>query len=323
MPSDRPHRVVVLAQDGAYPFELGIPARVFGATDGLYEVLLCTPTGGPIETNAGFAVTPSTGSEVLATADTVIVAPVDPWRLRPELSAETAAALDLVRSDARLVSICTGGFTLAAAGRLAGRTAATHWQCAPLFRSWFPDIELDEHVLFTGDATVMTSAGAASGIDLCLHLIRVDHGVEVATTAARRCVVAPHREGGQAQFIERPVPDAPDLSTSPTREWALARLAEPLTIERMAQHAHMSARTFVRRFRADTGLAPGQWVTQQRLAAARSLLETTDLPIDEVATAVGYATATSLRRHLAARLGTSPSSYRTAYRGREDVLAGV
>ncbi|MDO7882951.1 GlxA family transcriptional regulator [Salinibacterium soli] len=311
------HRVVVLAQEGAYPFELGIPARIFGATDGAYDVQLTTPTGGAITTNAGFSVVPAVGPDVLRTADTVIVAPVDPYQLRPSLTAEMEAALALVRPDARLVSICTGSFTLAAAGLLVGRTAATHWQCAPLFRDWYPDVELDENVLFSGDSSLVTSAGAASGIDLCLHLIREDHGVELATLAARRCVVAPHREGGQAQFIERPIPDAPDLSTSATRAWALERLADDLTIPRLAQHAHMSERTFVRRFRADTGLAVREWLTQQRLVAARRLLETTELGIDSVAAEVGYATATSLRRHLATHLGVSPTTYRRSHRVRD------
>ena len=313
MTVDHPHRVVVLAQEGAYPFELGIPSRVFGATDGVYQVDLCTPTGAAIMTNAGFSVVPTVGLEALERADTVIVTPVEPTFLRPSLSDEVAAALDRVRTDARLVSICTGGFTLAAAGLLTGHKAATHWQCAPLFRSWFPQIELDENVLFTGDAGVLTSAGAAAGIDLCLHLIREDHGAELANHAARRCVVAPHREGGQAQFIERPVPDAPDLSTSNTRAWALEHLSDMLTTVELAKHAHMSERTFARKFHAETGLSPRKWITQQRVVAARRLLETTDLTIDDVASAVGYSTATSLRRHLTAQLGVAPNAYRQAH----------
>ncbi|MDH6182562.1 transcriptional regulator GlxA family with amidase domain [Microbacteriaceae bacterium SG_E_30_P1] len=314
MHSTSAHLVVVLAQEGAYPFELGIPSRIFGATDSAYDVQLSTPTGEPITTNAGFDVVPSVGPEILASADTVIIAPVDPRMLRPHLTVEMESALERVRDDARLVSICTGSFTLAAAGRLIGRTAATHWQCSPLFRDWYPEVELDENVLFSGDGSVMTSAGAAAGIDLCLHLIREDFGVEVATQAARRCVVAPHREGGQSQFIERPIPDAPDLSTSSTRVWALERIADDLSIARLAQHAHMSERTFVRRFRADTGLAVGEWITQQRIAAARHLLEATDLSIDSIAAEVGYATATSLRRHLASQLGLSPTAYRRTHR---------
>jgi transcriptional regulator GlxA family with amidase domain len=309
-----PHRVVVIAQQGAYPFELGIPSRIFGATDGAYDVALCTPTGHAITTNAGFDIVPAVGPEALEEADTVIVAPVDPAYLRPRLDDDMREALLRIRPGARVVSICTGGFTLAAAGILAGRTATTHWQCEPLFRKWYPDIDLDENVLFVDEGDVLTSAGAASGIDLCLHLIRLDHGSEMATRAARRCVVAPHRDGGQAQFIERPVPDAQDTSTAATREWALTQLGEPLTVSVLARHAHMSERTFARRFRAETGLAPRQWLTRQRLAAARELLETTDIGIDAIAASVGYATATSLRNHLAAALGVSPMTYRHTFR---------
>ncbi|TAJ46503.1 MAG: helix-turn-helix domain-containing protein [Herbiconiux sp.] len=309
--------MVVLAQNGAYPFELGIPARVFGASDEAYEVVLCTPTGEAITTNAGFDVLPARGPDALSEADTVIVAPVDPAYLRPELTDDVRAALAMIRPGTRIVSICTGGFTLAAAGILTGRAATTHWQCEPLFRKWYPQIELDENVLFVDNGDVLTSAGAASGIDLCLHLIRLDHGVEAATRAARRCVVAPHRDGGQAQFIERPVPDDPDTSTASTREWALARLAEPLTLSALARNAHMSERTFARRFRAETGLAPRQWLTGQRLALARELLESTDLGIDAIAAAVGYATATSLRNHLGAALGVSPLAYRHTFRSTE------
>lgn len=311
-----PHRVVVLAQHGAYPFEVGIPARIFGAADGAYEVTLCTPTGGAITTNAGFDIAPTAGPEALRTADTVIIAPVDPRVLRPGLSDEVRDALASIRADARIASICTGVFTLAAAGLLDGRAATTHWECEPLFRSWYPRIELDEKVLFTDGGRVLTSAGAASGIDLCLHLIRTDHGSELANRAARRCVVAPHRDGGQAQYIARAVPDPKDASTSRTREWALQRLGEPLTLAGLARHAHMSERTFSRRFRDETGLAPRQWLTEQRLGLARELLETTDQGIEAIAAAVGYATATSLRTHLSAALGVSPATYRRTFRSR-------
>lgn len=314
MPLAAAHRVAVLAQDGAYPFEAGMPARVFGAADEAYEVVLCTSDGGPIHTNAGFDITPSVGPEALATADTVVIAPVEPYSLRRELSGEVGDALARVREDARVVSICTGGFTLAAAGLLDDRRATTHWQCAPLFRRWYPRIALDEDVLFTSDGRVHTSAGAAAGIDLCLHLVREDHGAELANRAARRCVVAPHRDGGQAQFIERPVPNASDQSTSATRAWALGRLRDALTITDLAAHAHMSERTFARRFLDETGVTPRRWLTQQRLAAARELLETTALDIEAISAEVGYATSASLRRHLSAALGTTPSRYRMTFR---------
>lgn len=309
-----PHLVVVLAQDGAYPFELGIPSRIFGAADGAYSVALCTPTGDSIMTNAGFSIVPPAGPELLSRADTVIITPVDPSLLRPDLTADVERALSLIRPSARVVSICTGVFTLAAAGMLAGRVVATHWQCAPLFERWYPEVELDQNVLFVDGGDVLTSAGAAAGIDLCLHLIREDMGADAATRAARRCVVAPHREGGQAQFIERPVPESADTSTARTRAWALGRLDQSLTLAGMARHAHMSERTFSRRFHAETGLAPRKWLTQQRLGVARELLETTDLPIEAIAARVGYATSTSLRNHLGDLLGVSPGTYRRTFR---------
>ena len=307
------HRVAVLAQDHVYPFELGIPAPVFDAADAGYEVAVCSPDGGSILTNAGFRVTPDHGPEILAEADTVIVVPVDAHRLTRDVSPAMRKALASIRRDARVVSICTGGFALAAAGLLDGRRATTHWECAPLFRSWYPDIELEENVLFVHDGDVHTSAGAAAGIDLCLDLVRADHGSRIAGRAARRCVVSPFREGGQAQFIQRPVADAPDTSTAPAREWALAHLDQKITVADLARFAHMSERTLVRRFTDETGIAPRRWLTLQRLARARELLEESELSIEEIAAAVGYATATSLRNHLTVEVGLLPAAYRRSF----------
>ncbi|MFJ4989957.1 GlxA family transcriptional regulator [Streptomyces sp. NPDC088732] len=312
--SERPHKVAVLALDGVYPFELGIPARILGSADDAYEVVVCSVDGGPVETNAGFRVVPQHGPEVLETAHTVIVTPVETARIGREPAPEVAAALARIRPGARIASICSGVFVLAGAGLLDGRPATCHWESAEQFRNWFPRIHLDEDVLFVDDGDVLTSAGAASGVDLCLHLIRTDHGAQLANRAARRCVVAPFREGGQAQYIDRPVADDPADSTSATRQWALERLTEKLTVEQLARHAHMSPRTFVRRFHAETGLPPGQWLTRQRLAHARSLLESTDLTVDQIAYEIGFATAASLRQHLNAELGVSPQAYRRTFR---------
>lgn len=309
----RPHLIAVLAQDHVYPFELGIPARVFTAADAGYEVRVCSADGNPVVTNAGFRITPEHGSEILAIADTVIIAPVDAYHLSREVTPAVRAALGSVRDDARIVSICTGGFTLAAAGMLDGRRATTHWECAPLFRSWFPGIDLEENVLFVHDSGIHTSAGAAAGIDLCLDLVRADHGARAANRAARRCVVSPFREGGQAQFIERAVADSPDTSTGLVREWALAHLDEKITVADLASLAHMSERTLVRRFTDETGIAPRRWLTLQRLARARELLEESELSIEEIAAAVGYATATSLRNHLTAEVGLAPAAYRRTF----------
>lgn len=223
----RTHRVVVLALDGVYPFELGIPSRIFGAADGHYETLTCTVDGRPVHTNADYTIGVRHGPEVLATADTVVIAPVAPERVTAELPDGVAGALALIRPDARVVSICTAAFVLAAAGLLDGRRATTHWRVADLFRRMHPQVDLDPDVLFVDDGRVLTSAGAASGVDICLHLVRKDHGSELANKVARRCVVPPFRDGGQAQYIEQPVPESGAASTAATRAWALERLDAP------------------------------------------------------------------------------------------------
>ncbi|MGP4007393.1 GlxA family transcriptional regulator [Streptomyces sp. 4N124] len=306
-------RVVVLALDGVYPFELGIPSRILGAADGRYEVLTCTVDGRPVRTNADFSITVEHGPEVLATADTVIVAAVSPSLVTAELPDAVAAALALIRPEARIVSICTGAFVLAAAGLLDGRTAATHWNLADTFRRMFPHLTLDPDVLFVDDDRILTSAGAASGVDVCLHLVRKDHGSELANTVARRCVVPPFRDGGQAQYIEQPVPEAGAASTSATRAWALEHLDEQLTLAHLAAHARMSLRTFARRFHDEVGLSPGRWLIQQRVARARHLLEASDLSVDQIAGRVGFATGASLRQHLHAAIGVSPQAYRRTF----------
>ncbi|WP_406836120.1 GlxA family transcriptional regulator [Streptomyces sp. AHU1] len=310
---ERAERVAVLALDGVYPFELGMPSRILGAADGHYEVVTCTVDGGPVATAADFSVTVDHGPEVLRTADTVVIAAVTPSRIAASLTDETAAVLALIRPGTRVVSICTGAFVLAAAGLLDGRRATTHWCVTDEFRRMFPRVDLDPDVLFVDDGDVLTSAGAASGIDICLHLIRRDHGSELANKVARRCVVPPLREGGQAQFIEQPVPEPSTASTAATRDWALARLGDPLTLNDLAAHAGMSLRTFARRFNDEVGLSPGRWLIQQRVSRARHLLEASDLPVDRIAGEVGFATGASLRQHLHATIGVSPQAYRRTF----------
>jgi transcriptional regulator GlxA family with amidase domain len=309
------HRVVVLALDGVYPFELGIPARVFGAAWGRYEVLTCSVDGSPVTTNSDFSVTVQHGPEVLRTADTVLLPPFDTSLLTPELPPGVGEALAAVRPGTRIVSVCTGAFVLAAAGLLDGRPATTHWALADTFRAWYPHVALDPDVLFVDDGDVLTSAGAASGVDVCLHLVRQDHGAAVANQVARLCVVPPWRDGGQAQYIQHPVPEASANGTSATRQWALENLHEPLSLADLAGHARMSLRTFARRFSEEVGMSPGRWVIQQRVDRARHLLETTDLAGDVVHGQVGFAGGTSLREHLHAAIGVSPLAYRRTFRG--------
>jgi transcriptional regulator GlxA family with amidase domain len=309
------HRVVVLAAPGVYPFDLGIPQRVFGAADGRYEVVTCTIDGRPVRTTADFSVAVEHGPEVLRTADTVIIPPIQTSDPSRQKSADLAQVLAYVAPGTRIVSTCTGAFVLAAAGRLDGRRATTHWMAADTFREWYPEVDLDPNVLFVDEGDVLTSAGAAAGIDVCLHLIRKDHGSEVANHVARICVVPPWREGGQAQYIERPVPPATASGTSAAREWAMQNLHKPLTLSDLAEHSNMSLRTFARRFAEEAGMSPGRWLIQQRVDRARHLLESTDLAVDEIAGQVGFAGGTSLREHLHAAIGVSPLAYRRTFRG--------
>ncbi|MCP3757199.1 GlxA family transcriptional regulator [Streptomyces sp. TBY4] len=323
------HRVAVLALEGVAPFELGMPSRVFGNARGpggsfLYEVTVCTPDGRPVQSDAGFSIGVSAGPEALEAADTVIIPPTHclPGLVRGEpLPPALAEALARIRPGTRIVSICTGSEVLAAAGLLDGRPATTHWVHAPEFRRAFPRVELDEDVLFVDDGDILTSAGVAAGIDLLLHLVRADHGSAVANLTARLCVVPPWRDGGQAQYIVRPVPDPTIATTTATRAWALERLTEPITLAELAAHARMSLRTFTRRFRDEVGMTPVQWLTGQRLELARHLLESSDLPVDLVAHRSGFGSANSLRQHMRSALGISPIAYRRTFQPNSSAVA--
>ncbi|MFK4145900.1 GlxA family transcriptional regulator [Streptomyces sp. NPDC004065] len=319
----RVHRVAVLALDGVIPFELGIPHRIFGrprdaAGRPLYEVVTCSARPpGPVQTDADFTIDVAHGPESLAAADTVIVPAsyeLGPVYEQGVLTGELADAFARLRPGTRLASICTGVYVLAAAGLLDGRPATTHWADAGRFQRMFPQVKVDADVLFVDDGDVLTSAGVAAGIDLCLHMVRRDHGAAVANDVARRTVVPPHRDGGQAQYIDRPVPDPQLATTTTARAWALERLHEPIQLRDMAEQEAMSVRTFTRRFREEVGISPGQWLTQQRVERARRLLESTDLSVDRVARESGFGTAQSMRQHLQAALGVTPTAYRRTFR---------
>ncbi|GAA4914668.1 GlxA family transcriptional regulator [Streptomyces coeruleoprunus] len=319
-----PHRVVVLALPGLLPFELGIPHRIFGRAKDpetgrrLYETVTCGLAAGRVQTDADFAVEVRYGPEALATADTVVVPAsyeLGPVYEEGRLTDELAAALAHIRPGTRLVSICTGGYVLAAAGFLDGRPATTHWASAERFQRLFPSVRVDADVLFIDDGDVLTSAGVAAGVDLCLHIVRRDHGSAVANDVARRTVVPPYRDGGQAQYIQRPVPEPRLATTSRARAWALDRLHEPLQLRDLAARESMSVRTFTRRFREEVGLSPGQWLTQQRVERARHLLESTALSVDEVARRTGFGTAQSLRQHFQSATGVPPTAYRRTFVG--------
>jgi len=304
------HRVVVLALDPVVAFDLATPAQVFR---GPYSFAVAAVEPGPVPTSSGFAIVADHGLDELARADTVIVPGYDSIDVAPP-----AAALDALRAaharGARTVSICTGAFALAHAGLLDGRRATTHWQWAHLLAEWFPAIDVDPGVLYVDEGDVLTSAGVAAGIDLCLYLVRQDHGAEVAARVARRIVVAPHRDGGQAQFVEQPLHDEGEAGLEATRAWALERLDTPLDVAAMARHAGVSERTFARRFRAETGTTPLQWLLARRVLDAQRLLETSDAPVEDVAARVGFGTAASLRQHFGRHNATTPTAYRRAFR---------
>jgi transcriptional regulator GlxA family with amidase domain len=316
------HRVAVLVRDGVMPLELGAVHQIFrqarspgGAP--LYEVTTCAPVAGPVRTDADFRVDVVAGPEALAVADTVVVpASHDPHAtdFTGVLAPDLAAALNRVPAGARVASVCTGAFVLAAAEWLDGHRATTHWRSAALLARLFPRVRVDPDVLFVDEGQVLTSAGEAAGIDLCLHLVRRDHGAGVANEVARATVVPPYRDGGQVQYIPRPAaPTGP--GTAAARQWALEHLGEPVSLESWAAAHAMSPRTLSRRFRDETGVSPMRWLTVQRVERARELLELTDRPVDRVAADVGFGTAVSLRQHLHDRLGVTPSAYRATFRG--------
>jgi transcriptional regulator GlxA family with amidase domain len=319
------HHVVVLALPGVVLLDLAAPTHLFGhCGTGRYTLEVAGIDAGPITSSTGLAVVAERGLEALADADTVLVVGYEAAHDAPPGRVVGAVRAAHARG-ARVMSICTGAFVLAHAGLLDGRTATTHWWSADELASRFPEVSVDPDVLYVDEGSVLTSAGVASGIDLCLHVIRRDHGADVAAQIARRTVVAPHRDGGQAQFVTRPIDDAGPTSSpataapraaglSATRAWAIARLDEPLDVATLAAHACVSPRTFARRFREETGTTPAQWILGQRVALAQQLLERTDLAVEAVATQAGFGTAASLREHLARRARTTPTAYRRAFR---------
>ncbi|MFR9800598.1 GlxA family transcriptional regulator [Streptomyces sp. MS06] len=319
------HHVAVLARQMTLPIELGIVHQLFGQAragasaegEPLYEVVTCALQPGKVDTDGDFTINVAHGPETLAEADTVIVLSSyeDYVQQQPALSEPLAEALSRIQPGTRVASICTGAFVLASAGLLDGQAATTHWRYADRFAQLFPRVELDAAVLYTDGGDVLTSAGCASGIDLCLHMIRRDFGMAVANDVARRTVVPPHREGGQVQYVRHPVPEPTSPSTAAARGWALQRLGEPITLGQMAARESMSVRNFTRRFRDEVGVTPMNWLTQQRVECARELLEESDLPVEQVAERAGLGTAANLRQHFHAALGTSPSAYRATFRG--------
>jgi transcriptional regulator GlxA family with amidase domain len=304
--------VVALVGERVAAFELGIVCQVFGldrSDDELprHDFAVCGVRPGPTPTTSGFAVDVPHGLERMATADLVTV---PAW---PTLDAPIAPAiLEALRNTrATVLSVCSGAFALAAAGLLDGRRATTHWQFADLLAQCYPRVTVDRDVLYVADGPILTSAGAAAGIDACLHLVRETHGAATANALARRMVVPAYREGGQAQYVDLPIPEVAGFVE--LLDWMRAHLDEPLTVPTLAARAHMSARTFARRFKETTGATPHRWLLDQRLQHAEHLLETTDLAVDTVAARAGFGSGDTLRHHFAARRGVNPHTYRRTF----------
>ncbi|RSZ42688.1 MULTISPECIES: helix-turn-helix domain-containing protein [unclassified Variovorax] len=310
--------VAVVAFDGISPFHLSVPCMVFGEDrtetgESRFRVKVCAPEPGELRTNAGFALVVPHGLEAIRRAQIVVV---PSWHddcsvAPPELIRALQAAH---RRGATVMGLCLGAFVLAEAGLLDGRPVTTHWKLAPIFARQYPKVKLQPEVLYVDDGSVLTSAGTAAGIDCCLHLLRVRHGAETANRAARRMVVAPHRQGGQAQYIEQPVPAMAERDRlAPLLEWLGSNLDTPHELDDLARRALMSRRNFTRRFRESTGTTVGQWVQNQRLALAQRLLETTDHPVERVATGAGFGSAVSLRKHFVSAFKLSPTAYRQQF----------
>lgn len=308
------HRVVALVRPVQSTFELGCAAEVFGTVRAgvpqHYEFEVCTETPGPVQTSAGYAMSVSRGLSALSSADTVIIpgwAPVE----APLTAGVRRALLRAHARGARLVTICSGVFALARTGLLDGRSATTHWARAEQLRREFPRVRVESDVLYVDHGDVATSAGAGAGIDLCLHLVRQDHGAAHAALVARHMVMPPHRDGGQAQYVP---PPPPEDALDGLLEWAGARLGTPLSVGDLAAHLGVSSRTLARRFADRLGTSPGAWLLARRIFEARTLLEETDLSVEAIAARVGLASAVNLRRHFRAQVGTTPGAYRRAFR---------
>ena len=314
MPPTRLYRVAVLVLEGAKPLDVGIPAQVFTTRASMpYEVRVCGATPGLVAGGDGLSYDVAHGLDALAWADIVFV----PGYRFPDREDPPPAVVEALIAaharGARLAAISTGAFALAATGLLDGRRATTHWHYARALDEKWPLVQVDENVLFVDEGSVLTSAGAASGIDLCLHILRGDLGVGAANHAARRLVAAPYRSGGQAQYVPRSVPEPHGERFAATREWVLHHLDEPLTLDVLARHAAVSPRTFSRRFVEETGYTPMQWLLRARVDRARELLERSELGVEQIAAETGLGTGANLRMHFQRILGTTPSDYRRTF----------
>ncbi len=310
--------VACVVQSGFAPFEFGLACEAFGldrSDDGIpiFDFRVVTPDPGAVPSNLRFSINVDDDLAFADEADLVVITPIP----REQWSSVDARVVEVVRRaverGAWVLTVCSGAFVVAAAGVLDGRRATTHWRYAQTMAAMYPEIDVDPNVLYVQDGRIITSAGTAAGLDACLHLLRLELGAEMTNTIARRMVVAPQRDGGQAQFIAKPLPESTSLSLTPVTEWMLQNLTLELSVDQLASRAHMSPRTFARRFKADYGTTPAAWLGRQRIIHAQRLLEQTELGLDAIAADCGFGSAAVLRQNFARTLGLTPTAYRARF----------
>ena len=318
--------VACVVLPGFAPFEFGLACEAFGldrTVDGIpnFDFRIVTPDPGAVPSNIGFSINITDDLAFADEADLVVVTPIP----REAWDDVDPRALDVVRRaverGAWVLTVCSGAFVVAASGVLSGKRATTHWRYAETMARMYPDIEVDPNVLYVQDGRIITSAGTAAGLDACLHLLRIELGAEAANIIARRMVVPPQRDGGQAQFIAAPLPATTSLSLSPVTDWMLENLRLDLSVDQLAARAHMSPRTFARRFKADHGTTPAAWLGRQRILHAQRLLEQTDLGLDAIAYECGFGSAAVLRQNFSRVLGTTPTGYRARFACIDDMAS--